>query len=313
VSVYGAVLMATTPIPLMDTDLALSANVTVLVGAQGGKYPDGNATQVVGTHGALVIDPSLTVHQRGGTPASVDRVLVSHAHEDHISGIGALGSDVSVHIHEDDLIGVQSIDGLMTMYGMTPTGAAVFQQVVERDYHYAARPDATGFADGEQFDLGGVTVTVLHLAGHTRGHCGFLVEPDGVAFVGDIDLSSFGPYYGDHWSNLDDFVRSLAKVRELDARHYVTFHHKGVVSGRAEFVAQLDRFASVIDQRDDRLLTLLDRPRTLDELVAHGFIYRPGTQPPGGESIEARSLVFHLDRLAATGHVTHHEGHWHRT
>ena len=37
-------------------------------------------------------------------------------------------------------------------------------------------------------------------------------------YLGDIDLSSFGPYYGDAWSDLEDFERSLALVRAIEAR-----------------------------------------------------------------------------------------------
>jgi glyoxylase-like metal-dependent hydrolase (beta-lactamase superfamily II) len=295
------------------TDLALTDHVTVLVGDRGGKYPDGNATLVAGPHGALVIDPSLTVHLRGGTPIPVDRVLVSHAHEDHMSGLSVLG-DCAVHVHEEDALGVRSLDGLLEVYGLATDVAERFSVTLLDEFHFTARPDALGFADGEVFDLGGgVTVTAIHLAGHTRGHCGFMVEPDGVCFIGDIDLSSFGPYYGDHWSDLDDFVASITKVREIDARHYVTFHHKGVVSDRADFVAQLDAFASVIDRRDDTLLELLAQPRTLDELADIGIVYRKGSSPVFTGSVERRTIELHLARLLATGQVAvHDDGNWER-
>ena len=53
--------------------------------------------------------------------------------------------------------------------------------------------------------------------GHTRGHSAFHVESDDVFFLADIDLSSFGPYYGDAWSDLEDFERSLVQVRARGA------------------------------------------------------------------------------------------------
>ncbi|WP_240152055.1 MBL fold metallo-hydrolase [Streptomyces mobaraensis] len=55
-------------------------------------------------------------------------------------------------------------------------------------FHVRDRPDATVFEDGAVFDLGGHAVTVVHLPGHTPGHSGFLIEPDGFLFVADIDL-----------------------------------------------------------------------------------------------------------------------------
>ena len=65
-------------------------------------------------------------------------------------------------------------------------------------------------------------------------------------FLSDIDLTGFGPYYGDVWSDLEDFEASLAKVRDEDADYYVTFHHRGVIEGREEFLRLLDAFTAVI-------------------------------------------------------------------
>ena len=135
-------------------------------------------------------------------------------------------------------------------------------------------PDAEGFADGHIFDLGGVTIEAVHLPGHTRGHSGFRISED-VFFLSDIDLTGFGPYYGDVWSDLDDFEESLRRVRDEEAAWYVTFHHKGVIEGRARFVEMVDSFAAVIDRRHGAMLDFLAEPRSLDEMVEHRFIYRP--------------------------------------
>lgn len=286
-----------------DADLILSEHTTVITGAANGKYPDGNSVLVRGRDGTVLIDPSLTVHARGGV-VGVDRVLISHAHEDHIAGLSVLDAP-HVQAHHDDVHGVRSIDGLLSIYGLPPEAEARFRIDLAESFHIGDVPGASGFADGDVFDLGGVTVRVLHLPGHTRGHSAFVIEPDGVAFVGDVDLSSFGPYYGDHWSDLDDFVASLQRVREVDARHYVTFHHKGVVTGREEFVRQLDVFGSIIDQRDERLVSMLGRPRSFADLVDEGLIYRPGTRPATfGETVERRSIEMHLARLRRDGLVT---------
>ncbi len=277
----------------------------MLEGAEHGKYPDGNTLLVAGTEATVVVDPSLTVHRRGGVGRPVDRVLISHAHEDHLAGLGAVaGRQVSAH--HDDLLGVRSLDGIMAVYGIDdPADAAAWRAELVERFHLHGWPGASGFADGEVWDLGGVTVSALHLPGHTRGHTAFLVEPDGVAYVGDIDLTGFGPYYGDHWSDLDDFVASIERAAEIEARWFATFHHKGVIDGRSAFVEQLHRFAAVIDRRDDRLLDLLaGGATTLDALVEHGIVYRPGTRPAlFGTSVERRTITMHLDRLIRGGAV----------
>lgn len=289
-------------------DIQLSPHVTVISGAKGGKYPDGNSTMVRGTEGVVLIDPSLTVHDRGGVGVTVDRVLISHAHEDHMSGVGAVGA-AHVCTHEADLVGVQSLDGFMQVYGLPSEAEAEWRATVEREFNVTGWPTATGFADGDVFDLGDTSVTVMHLPGHTRGHSAFVVESDGVAFIGDVDLSTFGPYYGDHWSDLADFEESLVRIRDLDAAYYVTFHHKGVVKGRDEFLRLLDLFESVIARRDDALMEMLERPRSFAELLEQGIVYRAGSRPPVfGESVERRSITMHLDRLKAADVVVEHEG-----
>jgi hypothetical protein len=122
-----------------------------------------------------------------------------------------------------------------------------------------------------------------------------------VLYLGDVDLSSFGPYYGDAWSSLVDFERTLAFARTLEARLYATFHHIGVVDGRAAFVEKLDRYAAVIADRERRLLEYLAEPRSLDEIAAHRFVYRPKDPVSFAEPVERRSMSQHVERLVAAG------------
>ncbi len=274
------------------------------MGVKQGKYPSSNSLMVTGSLGAVLADPSIDVHDRGGAPASIDRVLVSHAHEDHLAGIGQF-PDCSIHAHGHDVAALHDLERFLDVYGMPTDARNIWREQVIADFHYTARPDATAFSDGQVFDLGESNVTVVHLPGHTRGHSGFLVEPDGVFFVADIDLSSFGPYYGDHWSDLEDFERAMDRAAEVEARWYVTSHHKGVIEGRAEFLAALTSFRAVIGQREQRLVSFLHEPRTVEEMVAYRIIYRPDTTGLVWiDHVEHTSISMHLARLTRGGQVT---------
>jgi len=285
----------------MTTDRTIG-RVTVLTGAQHGKYPDGNSLLVAGTEETVVIDPSLSLLARRATLPPVDRVVNSHCHEDHVAG-NHLFPDASWHLHALDLPGMHSLDGIMRIYGFEGEVDAAFRKVVVDKFHFTPRPDASAYRDGDVFDLGGTRIRVLHAPGHTRGHCVLYVEPEGVLYLGDIDLSSFGPYYGDAWSSLVDFERTLALVRDVEARWYATFHHIGLLDGRAAFLERLDRFAAVIASRESRLLEFLGVPRTMDEVAAHRFVYRPGDPVPYAEPVERRSMGQHVERLVAAGRV----------
>ena len=279
----------------------LSEHVSVLVGTDTGKYPSGNSLLVRGTREAIVIDPSVDVVAKGGAPIAIDAVINSHAHEDHIPGNG-LFSDARVHVHDADLPGVQTLDGLMDIYGFEGEARDGFKKVVVEEFNFVPRPDAHGFSDGAVFDLGETKIEAVHLPGHTRGHSGFRIS-EGVFFLSDIDLTGFGPYYGDVWSDLEDFEESLRKVRDEDADFYVTFHHKGVIEGRKNFLELLDAFGAVITRRHDAMLDFLVEPQSIEDMVSRRFIYRPHVKSVFADQVEHRSAFLHLQRMQTRGEV----------
>ncbi len=277
--------------------------VTVLFGAGGGKYPQGNTLVVRGPEETIVIDPSLGLLPRRDALPRADRVLNSHCHEDHVAG-NHLFPDVPWHLHEADLPGIRSLDGLMAIYGFHGDVDRGFRKIVVERFHFTPRGDALPFRDGDVFELGGdVRIRVIHAPGHTRGHCFFWIEPHDVLYLADVDLSSFGPYYGDAWSDLEDFERTLAMLEGLEPRHWATFHHIGVLDERERFRERFERFAGVIGERERRLLAFLETPHDLDEIAAHRFVYRPGDDVPYAEDVERRSMSQHLHRLVRDGRV----------
>jgi glyoxylase-like metal-dependent hydrolase (beta-lactamase superfamily II) len=276
---------------------------TVLFGPRRGKYPDGNSLLVSGAEESLLVDPSLGLWTRRDALPQVDQVLLSHCHEDHVAGL-PLFPDADVHVHEEDRIGLRSLDDFLAIYGFTESIEGPWRRALVEQFHYQPRPGAHGFTGERVFELGGgVRVRAIPAPGHTRGHCVILVEPDGALYLGDIDLSSFGPYYGDAWSSLVDFEKSLDFVRQLDARTWITFHHIGVIDDRAAFTARLDRYAAVIRDREQRLIAFLAEPHSLDEIAAHRFVYRPGDAVSFADPVERRSMAQHLERLCGEGRV----------
>jgi glyoxylase-like metal-dependent hydrolase (beta-lactamase superfamily II) len=278
--------------------------VRVLVGDRGGKYPSGNSIWVRGSEETALIDPSISlIPRRAELESAVDRVVNSHCHEDHIAG-NHLFPEAPWHVHEADVMGFQSLDDMMAIYGYPEPIHSAFTKTVLETFHWVERADAVPYRDGDVFELGQTRIRVLHLPGHTRGHCALWVEPEDVLYLADIDLSSFGPYYGDAWSDLADFERTLERVRELDARYYATFHHVGVLEGRAAFVERLDRFSAVIRDRERRLLDYLAEPRTLDEIAEHRFVFRPKDPVAFAVAVERRSMAQHVDQLLEAGRVS---------
>ena len=275
--------------------------VTVLTGLDKGKYPHGNSILVHGSHETILIDPSLTVAHRGA-PIQVDQIFLSHVHEDHIPGISQL-KDVPVSCHEEDAVGLTSIDGLMSMYGFPQSVEEEFRQEVIEDFNYEPRSDVSTFSDGDVFDLGGAEIQVAHTPGHTRGHCAFLIPQARAVFLGDIELSGFGPYYFDAHSSLDSFEQSLHRCRSLDADHFITFHHKWVISGRESFLEILDDFERVISNRESAMLDFMREPKSVANCASQRFVYRPSVDMSIVDHVETRSAQIHIARLMDQGRV----------
>jgi glyoxylase-like metal-dependent hydrolase (beta-lactamase superfamily II) len=286
--------------------------VTVFLGEKSGKYPDGNQVIVCGSDTRAVFDTPLIANCIGAEFDTADLAILGHVHEDHMAGLHRLPR-APVHVPEADLAAARSWAGLAAAYGTRKDRLPQMLEKFHREFFYAPRPDAIGYGDGAAWDLGRARITAIHMPGHTAGHSVLLVEPEGVAFLGDIDLSGFGPYYGDASSSLADFRRTLARVADIPARVWVTFHHRGVYTDRERFLADLAAYSAKLDEREARLLTMLaERPKTLGELVAERLIYPPDHAELWIDDVETLTIGRHLAELMAAGRVRMDEGETYR-
>lgn len=281
--------------------------VSVYFGDKNGKYPDGNQVIVRGTDAVAVFDSPISANAIGEDFNNADLCILGHVHEDHMAGLHLLKGK-PVHVHEADVTAARSWDGLADVFGYEGDERAAARTRFEQEFHYVETPDAIAYQDGATWDLGGVTVRALHMPGHTPGHCALLVEPYGVAFIGDIDLSSFGPYYGDTNSSMHDFRETLRKVRDVPAKVWVTFHHKGVYTDRDRFLSDLDAYEARLAERDVRLIGMLrPEPQTVAQLAKQRLLYPAHFNEDWVDGVEARSIAMHLDEMLLKGMVMRDE------
>ena len=277
--------------------------VTVFFGEKNGKYPDANQVIVRGSDTQAAFDTPIVANYIGDAFDATDLVILGHVHEDHMAALHRLPK-APVHVHEADLAAAQSWDGLRAAYGSDDSYVAEMLTRFKRDFFYVPRPDAIGYADGAVWELGQSRVRAFHMPGHTAGHCVLLVEPEGIAFIGDIDLTGFGPYYGDASSSLSDFRRTLERVADIPAKVWVTSHHRGVYTDREHFLRDLAAYTRTLEAREQRLVDLLrSSPKTLAQLVECRLLYPPGHQELWVVDAETRSISRHLDEMLADGRV----------
>ncbi len=297
----------------MSLDTVNIGPVTVYLGAKSGKYPDGNQVVVRGKDMTVAFDTPLVSLSIADVLRRVDLVVLGHAHEDHLVGMHLI-PDTPVQAPWADLKAVQSEQGLAEHYGYRPQTLAKVLPKIIKEFHYVPRPDATGYQDGAVWDLGGgISVRAIHMPGHTSGHTVLLVEPGGIAFIGDIDLTGFGPYYGDATSNLAQFRNSMMAVEHLPAKVWITSHHKAVVTERAHFVSLLHAFRQKVNDRDDIIVQSLGNDaRTVEQIAVRRFVYPQDYQSDFVPDVERYCLIQHLDALVASGRLKLDDGRYRR-
>jgi len=286
--------------------------VEVLPGPNGGRYPFSH-TLIVGGPSPVVIDPGMTFDPgRFDLDATQIAVVVnSHCHEDHEGGNYHF-PNAQVVAPVEDAPYIRSLDAYSKAMGFDPERDAIWRRSMVETYRYHESPVHRETRDGEVVEGSGMRMRFVHLPGHTPGHSGIWFEEDDIFFVADIDLTGFGPYYGEPFAEIDPYLDSIRRVRETNPRVLVTSHGKGIFEGDAIREA-LDRYASKIHERDEGILNLLaERPRTLEEIVDAHLIYRRYPEPQAAFRLAEQIMIEkHLARLERQGRVREESGKWH--
>lgn len=165
--------------------------------------------------GAVIIDPAEqgeaiydAVTESGLT---VEAVLITHAHFDHIMGIDGILSRKKVPVYAADT-------------ERALCGNAEMNQSAVLEKACTVEPDEW-LADGQRITLAGMTFQVIHTPGHTPGSCCYYLEegPDRILFSGDtLFQASVGrtDLPGGSADRLTDSVRKLYAMLPDDTHVY---------------------------------------------------------------------------------------------
>lgn len=205
--------------------------------------------------------------------ADLDRIVLTHAHPDHIGGVAQ----------------VRERFGALTVEKM-PLAA--------RDLGI----EVTELADGAVVEIEGATLEAIWTPGHASDHLCFYLREEKTLFSGDMVLgagTTVIPPDGD----LDDYLASLQRLRGLDAERIFPAHGPVIEQPRAK----IDEYLAHRALRDEQILEGLRAGLTATaDLVARIYFDVPEfLHHAAGVSVEA-----HLRRFEKRGRVRREDMHW---
>ena len=164
---------------------------------------------------AAVIDPGGDLDRieaaLAKSGATLERVLVTHAHVDHASAVAAMARNHEVPIDgpgREDQFWIDLLPTQAAMYGLGP--AETFEPTRWLDH-------------GDTVQVGDCELEVLACPGHTPGHVVFFHRASKQAFVGDVLFAGSIGRTDFPRGDFDTLIRSIQE-RLLPLGDDVTFH-----------------------------------------------------------------------------------------
>jgi len=233
----------------------------------------------------------------------------THHHGDHML-FNPLFAGAELWLSEPEAETYGDLDLIAEEYGADRKLAELWKLRIDpRERAAFALPVSRTVADGERVSIGDTEIVFHLLPGHARGMLGLEFPRERLVYTADVDLTMFGPWYGQRSSSIDAFIDSARAIAELDADHFLTGHEEGLLTAD-EFRERLPGYLGIIDRRDERLLSWLDEPRRPAELIGRGMVYPPKSirENPWVLHWEMMHLKAHLARLALRGAVLEDDG-----
>jgi glyoxylase-like metal-dependent hydrolase (beta-lactamase superfamily II) len=290
--------------------LEIAPNIFHIHGKNNSRFPYCACLYLKGRNQRVLIDAGMgAANIARAKKMGIDLLILTHCHIDHRLTRKEI-PEIPVWSHEKEAIFLRNRDHLFTAMGLKRSGldlAGLFDVangIFEIEVNHC-------LTDGERIDLGGITLETIHTPGHTPGHIAFFIPEHDLLFSGDIDLTPFGPFYGHDFADINDFLSSIEKLKQVEAKMVIS-GHAGPFNGNLP--ERFREYGAVIHSRDRLLLEKLSRPKSIEEFKGSNLFYK--SYPDFPDLIRWFELVHiekHLMRLKTMGKVRQEGDRWIRS
>lgn len=288
--------------------------VEIMMGENGSRMPFSTSLLVKGKHDATLIDCGSGVKSLRNIKKEYDvkQIYLTHHHLDHTWGTH-LFPEAEKYMNPLDYKKAVDTRELILAQGFP----AVFSEKeiqqfleVQRKQPFPGLEDVVDrqmYINGtynydHEFTVSDSKVMMIYAPGHTEGYCLPYFPEYGILFVGDFDLTSFGPFYCDADGDIDLFIQSAYKTLEVDAKYYVTAHQRGIML-KEDYKKELDGYLNIINKRESIIKRFVKSGGAPQDLTKQGIFYyeEQNNRNPFYLKSEKLGIAKHLKRLIKQG------------
>jgi len=214
------------------------------------------------------------LYKKSGRPFRITRILISHSHPDHFSGLKLLRKYLGVKIllTEKTADAIRSQRNFIKKHHATPKDMLqhrmkMTKMVWTRIHNFLRahlfkslfgltfikKPDEQ-IEENSEISINGEMWRIFPTPGHASDHISLYNEQKGLLFAGDNILRRITPWLGPPDSNLNDYIRSLETIAGLPNLKLVLSSHGGPISDPQK------RIKEILDHR-------LKRTQQVKEIV----------------------------------------------
>ena len=283
--------------------------ISMVQGKNRGRFP-GSHSILISDEDTVLVDTGCGIEtlKKLKKEYDISYVINSHTHPDHSAGNWVF-KDRPIYVPEE---GFESSGDLVSLSKrfVSKELAREWRNFVRETMDFKNCKPTKEYTGRNLFRFGKTIFKPIYTPGHTKDHYCFYEPRERILFSFDYDLTSF-PWYGHRESSISQFRESLNKLKLLFPKIVVS-SHRGIITENID--SEFERFCKILDERDEKILSLLQKGKTINQLVEYAPIYgRFSYAEPILRYWESEMIKKHLKELESAGKIERHGNAYVRT
>jgi glyoxylase-like metal-dependent hydrolase (beta-lactamase superfamily II) len=277
----------------------ITQNIILIEGLNHGRFPHSHSILILDEERVLIdTGCGIDTLQRLKQEFAISYIINSHTHPDHSAG-NWIFEKHPIHVPREGFKTSGDLKALSRRFVGTKL-APRWQEFAQQTMGFQSCRPTHAFSKEKIFQTGKLVLTPIYTPGHTIDHYCLFEKTQRILLSFDYDLTSF-PWYGHAESDLSAFRQSIHTLKALNPKLVIS-SHKGLFT--TDIRTKFNRYANHLDERNERILSLLETEKTLENLVDLAPIYRKYPyEEPLLRYWEAQMIMKHLTELLSQSRV----------